>query len=292
MTIFDRLFAEHDLVHWRKTLDDAGLIFGVVGRVEDIRHDEQVLAAGFLRPYADEPDLWTIDSPFFLAGQEKMTAAHRTRGRPEQRRGTAPIWLWRRRDRRVARRRSGGMSSDGPPAVQYRTPTGRLVALLDHLGVRRVHIASQIIGDMAGLAAERPERVGGVVCVTPVRLDPVPFERIADRVLTIAGEYGPTAETVRRAVPRLPGAKRVMLEGYEAQGWSDTAADCTGELVSAMTGFLSRAPPMPRRPPAVAATPGSPTVSRAAARRWCCCRSFWRRRNGTRRCRSWPSTSP
>jgi len=72
VTIFDRLFAEHDLAHWRRVLDEAGLIFGVVGRVEDIRHDEQVLAAGFLRPYADEPDLWTIDSPLFLAGQEKL----------------------------------------------------------------------------------------------------------------------------------------------------------------------------------------------------------------------------
>jgi len=71
VAIFDRLFAEHDLAHWRRTLDEAGLIFGIVGQVDDIRHDEQVLAAGFLRPYVDEPDLWTIDSPFFLAGQEK-----------------------------------------------------------------------------------------------------------------------------------------------------------------------------------------------------------------------------
>jgi hypothetical protein len=120
------------------------------------------------------------------------------------------------------------------------TPTDRLVSLLDHLGVGRVHIASQIVGDMAGLAAEYPDRIGGIVCVTPVRLDPVPFERVADRVLMVAGEYGPTADTVRRAAPRLARAKRMMLEGYEAQGWSDTAADCTGELVSAMTGFLSQ----------------------------------------------------
>ena len=56
----------------------------------------------------------------------------------------------------------------------------------------------------------------------------------------IAGEYGPTADTVRRAAPRLTGAKRVVLDGYEAQGWSDTAADCTGELVAAMTAFLSQ----------------------------------------------------
>jgi formyl-CoA transferase len=72
VAILDELFAEYDLAHWRKTLDDAGLIFGVVGRVEDIRYDEQVLAAGFLRPYANDPELWTIDSPFFLAGQEKV----------------------------------------------------------------------------------------------------------------------------------------------------------------------------------------------------------------------------
>lgn len=66
------MFARHDLEHWRKTLDDAGIIFGVVGRVDEIRHDEQVLAAGYLRRYVDEPDLWTIDSPFFVAGQEKV----------------------------------------------------------------------------------------------------------------------------------------------------------------------------------------------------------------------------
>jgi crotonobetainyl-CoA:carnitine CoA-transferase CaiB-like acyl-CoA transferase len=72
VAILDRLFARHDLAHWRKTLDDAGLIFGVVGQVDDIRHDEQVLAAGFLKPYVDDPDLWTIDSPFFLAGQDKV----------------------------------------------------------------------------------------------------------------------------------------------------------------------------------------------------------------------------
>jgi crotonobetainyl-CoA:carnitine CoA-transferase CaiB-like acyl-CoA transferase len=72
VTILDQLFAQHDLAHWRKTLDDAGIIFGVVGQVEDIRHDEQVLAAGYLRRYVDEPDLWTIDSPFFVTGQEKV----------------------------------------------------------------------------------------------------------------------------------------------------------------------------------------------------------------------------
>ena len=116
----------------------------------------------------------------------------------------------------------------------------RLVALLDHLGIGRAHVAGQIPGDMAGLAAAHPERLGGIVCVTPIRLDPAPFACVADRMLLIAGEYGPTFETVARAAARLPGAQRVMLEGYEAQGWADTAADRTGDLLEAMVGFLGK----------------------------------------------------
>ena len=122
------------------------------------------------------------------------------------------------------------------------SPTDRLVALLDHLGIGRAHVASQIPSDIAGLAARHPERIGRIVCVTPVRLDPAPFTGVADRMLMIAGEYGPTFETVLRAATRLPGAQRFVLDSYEAQGWSDTAADRTGELVAAMAGFLADSP--------------------------------------------------
>jgi SAM-dependent methyltransferase len=124
--------------------------------------------------------------------------------------------------------------------TDQRSLADRLLALLDHLGVRRAHIASQIPGDMAGLAAAHPERLGGIVCVTPIRLDPAPLAHVAGQMLLIAGEYGPTWEVTSRALARLPGAQRVMLDGYEAQGWADTAADCPGELVAAMTGFLGR----------------------------------------------------
>ena len=118
--------------------------------------------------------------------------------------------------------------------------TDRLIAVLDHLGIGQAHIASQIPGDMAGLVATHPGRVGGIVCVTPIRLDPAPFAGVADRMMMVAGEYGATWEVTSRALARLPRAQRVMLEGYEAQGWADTAADCPGELVAAMTGFLAK----------------------------------------------------
>jgi formyl-CoA transferase len=71
VTILDRLFAGHDLAHWRRVLDDAGLIFGIVAEVGDVRHDEQALAAGYLVPLVDD-ETWTIDSPIFIAGQDKV----------------------------------------------------------------------------------------------------------------------------------------------------------------------------------------------------------------------------
>jgi SAM-dependent methyltransferase len=119
------------------------------------------------------------------------------------------------------------------------SPTARLAALLDHLGIARAHIASQIPSDIGGLAAAHPERLGGIVCVTPVRLDPAPFGKVAEKMLLIAGEYGPTFETTTRAAARLPGAHHFILDGYEAEGWADTAADRTHELVEAMAVFLA-----------------------------------------------------
>jgi hypothetical protein len=58
-------------------------------------------------------------------------------------------------------------------AVQ--STTDRLLAVMDHLGIARAHVATQIPADIAGLAGAHPERIGGVVLCAPVRLDPAPF---------------------------------------------------------------------------------------------------------------------
>jgi ubiquinone/menaquinone biosynthesis C-methylase UbiE len=128
--------------------------------------------------------------------------------------------------------------------------TARLLALFDHLGIARAHVATQIPADIAGLAAAHAERLGGIVLCAPVRLDPAPFAAVAERVLMIAGEYGPTFEVCLRAADRLHGAQRYVLDGYEALGWSDVAADRHAELATAMTGFLGRLAADVPRPPA------------------------------------------
>jgi ubiquinone/menaquinone biosynthesis C-methylase UbiE len=93
-------------------------------------------------------------------------------------------------------------------------------------------------GDIAGLVAAHPDRVGGIVLCIPTRLDPAPFSAVASRVLMIAGEQGLTNPVTARAAERLPGAQRHVLAGYDAPGWADVMADRTEEVASRLTGFL------------------------------------------------------
>src|SRR5258707_12440247 len=100
----------------------------------------------------------------------------------------------------------------------HATPTERLLGLLQHLGLKRAHIATQVPADIAGLAAGHAERLGGVVLCVPTRLDPAPFAGVAGRLLMIAGEHGATPGVTARAAERLPGARRHVLAGYDAPG--------------------------------------------------------------------------
>ena len=119
------------------------------------------------------------------------------------------------------------------------SPTDRLVALMDHLGLGTAHFGTPIPRDISGMAAEYPERLGGTVLCVPSRLDPAPFANIADRVLMISGERGPAAEATVRAAARLPAAERSVLVGYEAPGsWSDAVAERTQEIADRIIAFL------------------------------------------------------
>jgi crotonobetainyl-CoA:carnitine CoA-transferase CaiB-like acyl-CoA transferase len=71
--ILDGAFAERDFDDWRKRLDDFGVTFGTVTRVEDLRDDPQVRANRMLLPIegAPVPGLETVDSPIHLRGAPK-----------------------------------------------------------------------------------------------------------------------------------------------------------------------------------------------------------------------------
>jgi crotonobetainyl-CoA:carnitine CoA-transferase CaiB-like acyl-CoA transferase len=70
IAILDEIFATRDQADWRRILDEAGLIFGIVADMDEIADDEQILASGALVPFTDGSSL-TVNSPLWIAGQEK-----------------------------------------------------------------------------------------------------------------------------------------------------------------------------------------------------------------------------
>jgi formyl-CoA transferase len=69
--IFDEIFATKDLAEWRKILDGNGLVFGVVGILDDIPHDKQMIENEVLVPFENDTML-TINSPIWVDGSRKV----------------------------------------------------------------------------------------------------------------------------------------------------------------------------------------------------------------------------
>ena len=162
------------------------------------------------------------------------------------------------------------------------TLTERLVSLWDHLGLKAAHVATQMPGDVADFARSHPGRIAGLLLCVPSRLDPTPFAAVAARTVMISGERGMTDEVTARAEPRLPGSRRVVLADYDAPGWADVVAD-RGETIAERSARPARRGDGARTwPKARAVHAGISYQVHGRARRWCCCRSFWPRRNGSR----------
>jgi formyl-CoA transferase len=69
--IFDGIFATRDLAEWRKILDGNGLVFGVVGILDDIPTDRQMIENEVLVPFENETML-TVNSPIWIDGSPKV----------------------------------------------------------------------------------------------------------------------------------------------------------------------------------------------------------------------------
>ena len=69
--IFDEVFATRDLAEWRNILDGNGLVFGVIGILDDIPHDKQMIENEVLVPFENDTML-TVNSPIFIDGARKV----------------------------------------------------------------------------------------------------------------------------------------------------------------------------------------------------------------------------
>src|SRR3954447_10576883 len=69
--IFDEVFASRTLAEWRGILDGNGLVFGVVGILDDIPGDKQMLENEVLVPFEGDTML-TVNSPIWVDGSKKV----------------------------------------------------------------------------------------------------------------------------------------------------------------------------------------------------------------------------
>jgi crotonobetainyl-CoA:carnitine CoA-transferase CaiB-like acyl-CoA transferase len=69
--IFDTVFATKDLAQWRAILDGNGLVFGVIGILDDIPSDRQMRDNDVLVPFEGDTML-TINSPIWIEGSDKQ----------------------------------------------------------------------------------------------------------------------------------------------------------------------------------------------------------------------------
>jgi crotonobetainyl-CoA:carnitine CoA-transferase CaiB-like acyl-CoA transferase len=69
--LFDEIFVTRTLAEWRKLLDGNGLVFGIVGILDDIPTDRQMLENEVLVPFENDTML-TINSPIWVSGAKKV----------------------------------------------------------------------------------------------------------------------------------------------------------------------------------------------------------------------------
>jgi crotonobetainyl-CoA:carnitine CoA-transferase CaiB-like acyl-CoA transferase len=75
IAIFDAVFATRDLADWRACLDGNGLVFGVVGILDDIPNDAQMRENDVLLPFENDTML-TVNSPIWIEGSDKRAPRH------------------------------------------------------------------------------------------------------------------------------------------------------------------------------------------------------------------------
>ena len=69
--VLDEVFATRTLAEWRTILDGVGVTFGIVGKVDDVLDDAQMVHAGALVAFADGQGL-TVAAPFHVEGTTKV----------------------------------------------------------------------------------------------------------------------------------------------------------------------------------------------------------------------------
>jgi len=69
--VLDGVFATRPLAEWRTILDGVGVTFGIVGKVDEVLDDPQMVHSGAFVTFADGEGM-TVSAPFHIDGAEKV----------------------------------------------------------------------------------------------------------------------------------------------------------------------------------------------------------------------------
>lgn len=116
----------------------------------------------------------------------------------------------------------------------------RLMQVLQHLGLTRVHVAARLSSDWSGLATTYPEAIASLTLVCPTGMESHVLRPLAPRLLVCTGDQGDPAEAVQRAMVALPEATLVTLRDYFGHPRADILTDRTEEIGASMLAFLAR----------------------------------------------------
>ena len=126
--------------------------------------------------------------------------------------------------------------------------------------------------------------MASLTLLCPAVLDTRTLAPLAERLLVVTGDHGPGARRARAGLRDLPHAVTVVLGDYAGQTWADLAAERGDSIGAAMQDFLKRLDALPAvgLPDQEGEIAGISFRLRGRDRRWCCCRSIFRRGNGSR----------
>jgi cyclophilin family peptidyl-prolyl cis-trans isomerase len=110
--------------------------------------------------------------------------------------------------------------------------------LFDHLELNDAFLAAQYPADIEDFCKVYPEKVIGLALVGPNETNSSAFEIIAERILMINSEHGPTKTAANDFKKDLKKASTYEIKNYEILPWSDISIDHPKQLFKSLSKFF------------------------------------------------------
>lgn len=125
------------------------------------------------------------------------------------------------------------------------TPTSltvpeRLVQVLQHLGLPRVHVAGRVAADWSAWSTSHPETIASLTLICPSGMDQHALQPLTSRLLIVSGDQGAPAAVVQKSMETLSSATLITLSEYFGHARADVTTERKEAIAAAMLTFLTR----------------------------------------------------